>query len=227
MHGPSIQAAVIVALIATVLGCDSARRAPVRVAAVGDSITFGEGRDDAYPAQLAKLLGDAYHVRNFGVPGATAAEGGDTPYVQQPAYRAALSYAPEIVIIMLGTNDTKAQNWTHRSTARADLVRLVNSFRELASQPQVVVALPPPVFQRDATYIDGGRLELLLATLRAVAADTRSLVLDLQRTFADKKSLLPDQIHPNAEGNALIAQEAHNLIEQAHPSPRRPTGSAR
>jgi len=194
------------------MGCRDAPR-PVRVAAVGDSITYGDGRDDAYPAQLAKLLGPAYDVGNFGVPGATAAERGDSPYVQQAAYRAALAYAPEIVIIMLGTNDTKAHNWSHRSTFSADLTRLVEKFRELPSQPQVVIALPPPVFQRDATYIDGDRLQLLVPMIRAVAADAHAPLLDLQRPFADNPSFLPDNIHPSGEGNALIARAANDLIK--------------
>ena len=47
----------------------------IKVACVGNSITYGTGitnRDaDSYPAQLQKLLGKKYSVGNFGKPGAT------------------------------------------------------------------------------------------------------------------------------------------------------------
>ena len=49
----------------------AARR--VRVACIGDSITSGyrlaHPDRDAFPAQLQRMLGDGYEVRNFGVPG--------------------------------------------------------------------------------------------------------------------------------------------------------------
>lgn len=212
---PKLFVVTLLCLLAVAIGCNASQRTTgggVRVAAVGDSITFGGGRDDAYPAQLAKLLGHPYDVANFGVPGATAMKRGDCPYVEQPAYRAARAYAPDIVIIMLGTNDTKAHNWPHRSTFGADLTRLVGAFRELPTRPQILLMLPPPVFQRDTPNIDGGRLQALLPMMRAVAAQVHAPVLDLQRAFADMPSLLPDHIHPNAQGNALIAREVRDAL---------------
>jgi lysophospholipase L1-like esterase len=212
---PKLFLVTLLCLLTGAIGCNASQGATsgaVRVAAVGDSITFGGGRDDAYPAQLAKLLGDRYNVANFGVPGATALNRGDFPYVQQPAYRAARAYAPDIVIVMLGTNDTKAHNWPHRGTFSADLTRLVSAFRDLPTRPQILLTLPPPVFQRDTPNIDGGRLQALLPMIRTVAAQLHAPLLDLQRAFADKPSLLPDHIHPNAEGNALIAREVRDAL---------------
>ena len=62
----------------------------VRVACVGDSITYGSGIPDrehnSYPAQLQKLLGDGYEVRNFGVSGATLLKNGDKPYWKEKAF---------------------------------------------------------------------------------------------------------------------------------------------
>ena len=53
----------------------------IRVACVGDSITFGSGiknRDqNSYPAQLGAMLGEKYEVRNFGVGGATLLKNGE------------------------------------------------------------------------------------------------------------------------------------------------------
>src|SRR4051794_25029443 len=90
-------------------------RPTTKLACVGDSITFGAGiqdRDhDSYPAQLGRMLGEAWDVRNFGVSGATMLKKGDKPYDKQKAYRDALAFKPDVVVIMLGTNDSKPQNW--------------------------------------------------------------------------------------------------------------------
>jgi lysophospholipase L1-like esterase len=220
----SLQVFSMLCAIATVLGCNDASRAgdaaKAKVAAIGDSITFGDGGDGAYPAQLAKLLGSGYHVANFGVPGATVLAAGDLPYVKQPAYRAAQRFDPDVVVIVLGTNDTKAHNWAHRSKFTTDLAGLVDTFRGLPSEPQVLLALPPPVFRSDPLDIDGQRLQSLLPSIRAVGTQRDLLILDLYALFAGKESLLPDHIHPSAEGNALIAREALAALKQAR-APRK------
>src|SRR5687768_5658034 len=63
----------------------------IRVACVGDSITFGSGVKDRetnnYPAQLGRMLGEKWEVRNFGVSGATMLRKGDKPYDKQKAFR--------------------------------------------------------------------------------------------------------------------------------------------
>ena len=47
----------------------------IKVACVGNSITYGTGLSDratqSYPVKLQKLLGERYEVENFGKPGAT------------------------------------------------------------------------------------------------------------------------------------------------------------
>jgi len=55
---------------------DSSRKEPIKVACVGDSITFGSGASDrnitAYPAVLQFLLGsEKFDVLNFGLGSAT------------------------------------------------------------------------------------------------------------------------------------------------------------
>lgn len=62
----------------------------VKVACVGNSITYGAGifnRDkNSYPVQLQYYLGDGYEVRNFGSNGATAQADGDYPYIRTAVY---------------------------------------------------------------------------------------------------------------------------------------------
>ena len=68
----------------------------VRVACVGNSVTFGMGIPDraekAYPKQLQEMLGDAYKVENFGHSGSTLLRKGHRPYMQVPEYRKAIDF---------------------------------------------------------------------------------------------------------------------------------------
>ena len=88
-------------------------RGPVRIACVGDSITFGSGLAnrplESYPSVLGRLLGDTYFVSNFGVSGATMLRRGDKPYWQEERFRAVRDFNPSIVLLKLGTNDSKPQ----------------------------------------------------------------------------------------------------------------------
>ena len=93
-------------------------RGKIRLACVGDSITYGSGLSErevnSYPAVLQKLLGEGYDVKNFGVSGATLLKSGDKPYWKQSEFKSATAFNPNIVVIKLGTNDTKPQNWSHK-----------------------------------------------------------------------------------------------------------------
>ena len=84
---------------------------PIRVACVGNSITYGGLGAQSYPQRLNSILGDEYDVRNFGISGTIILKDGDFPYWNESAFLDAKDYNPEILIILLGTNDSKPQNW--------------------------------------------------------------------------------------------------------------------
>ena len=112
----------------------------IKVACIGDSITSGftllNPRRDSYPSLLQKMLGDGYEVRNFGVLDAAARFDADTPYVRKKAYTKSLDWNPDIVLIMLGSNDTKRRNWDPE-IFRRDYRKIVTSYMELPSCPRV------------------------------------------------------------------------------------------
>ena len=123
------------------------------VACVGDSITYGAGISDrlnfSYPAQLQGILQQfdpAWEVRNFGVSGATLLRRGDKPYIRETAYAGALACNPDIVIIKLGTNDSKPQNWQYKDDFVTDYGNMIDAFRVLPSRPRVWVCKPVPAF---------------------------------------------------------------------------------
>ena len=86
------------------------------VICVGDSITYGQGvlgsrKTDTYPAILADLLGDDYKTINYGLCNRTLLSTGNMPYTNEKFAEESLAEDAEIVIIMLGTNDSKPDNW--------------------------------------------------------------------------------------------------------------------
>ena len=92
------------------------------------------------------MLGDKWQVRNFGVSGATMLKKGDKPYDKQKAYTEALAWKPDVVVIKLGTNDSKPQNWKHKQDFAADARALAVAFREVNPAARVFLCLPVPAY---------------------------------------------------------------------------------
>jgi len=125
-----------------------------KVACVGDSITAGYlsscGLD--YPQQLQTLLGEGYAVTNYGVGGTTLLRHADHPYWNTSNFAAATSSDAAIVVIMLGTNDAKTNNWPHLADQYPeDYSALIGVFSAMASKPHVLIMTPPPLY-KDLRY---------------------------------------------------------------------------
>lgn len=182
---------------------------PVRVACVGDSITQGSGtRGNAYPKQLQALLGEQWNVANFGVSGRTMLRKGDYPYWNEKAYQNALEFKPDVVIIKLGTNDTKPQNMQHEAEFLADCRDLVKSFLELESKPRVFLCRPVPVFGKGNFNITEANLQKLMPHIDAVAKELNVGIIDMYAALDGKPELIPDKVHPNAKGAGEMAKAA-------------------
>ncbi|HEX8324144.1 MAG TPA: GDSL-type esterase/lipase family protein [Tepidisphaeraceae bacterium] len=189
----------------------------IRVACIGDSITFGHGikeRDrDSYPAQLGRLLGDRYSVRNFGANGTTALRQGDRPYVARPVYAQALAYKPDVAIIGLGTNDTKPQNWTKQADFVADYQAMIADLRAANPAVRIFVCLPAPCYLMGETSIRSRVIdEALIPKIRTVAEQSKAGIVDLRSALDGRPELLPDTIHPNPEGARIIAEAVARAI---------------
>ena len=186
---------------------------PVRVACVGNSITYGAGianrEKNSYPAQLQYYLGADYEVRNFGVSGCTLLSKGDAPYIQTAAYKQSLAFAPDVVLIKLGTNDSKPQNICHVDAYKEELRQLVRTYRSLASQPRVMLLTPLRCFLKDKNTINESRIRRQIAPLiQQIAYEEHVEVIDLQRIMGKgwDRSLLPDRLHPSAIGAGRMAR---------------------
>ena len=187
-----------------------ATKEPVRVACIGDSITQGVGAENgkSYPAQLQELLGADWKVGNYGVSGRTLLKKGDLPYWNENAYQEALKFKPNVVIIMLGTNDTKPQNWKHEAEFVGDYQDLVKSFQTLESKPKVYVCRPCPVPDPGNFGINEAGVKEEMKRIDAMAKKMKLGVIDMHAALADKPQMLPDRVHPNTEGAAEMAKAA-------------------
>lgn len=189
---------------------------PIKVACIGNSITFGYGIKDrlknAYPEQLARMLGESYEVKNFGVSGKTLLSKGNAPYIETQAYKKALAYEPDIVIIKLGTNDSKDFNWVYKEDFEKDYRRLLKSFQDLKSKPTLYLCLAVPVFEKGRKISAEVVAREVNPRIRKIAEEENLHLIDLYTPLLGKGDLFPDAIHPNGEGAGEMAKVIYSEI---------------
>ena len=187
---------------------------------MGDSITAGVGAagGQSYPNQLAKMLGERWEVRNFGVSGSTLLNQGDMPYQKQGAFQAALKFEPQVVVIMLGTNDTKPQNWKLKSKFAGDYKGLVEKFAKLPSKTRIFVLHPVPVPGQGNFGINEAGVREQAPIIDQVAQENQAGVIDMHSALKDHPETLPDRVHPNTAGATLMAKAAYKALtgKEAH-----------
>ena len=189
-------------------------RPVVRVACVGDSITFGMGTAEgmSYPSQLQTLLGSGYKVGNFGVSARTLLRKGDYPWWNEPQFRASQDFAPNVVVIMLGTNDTKPHNWEHIDEFYSDYSDLLDLFLNLPTHPRVYVCRPCPVPVPGHWGINETNIQAEIPLIDQLAAEKGLSVIDMHAALEEHHDLLPDRVHPNTAGAKLMAEAAYVAI---------------
>ncbi|MCH7401136.1 GDSL-type esterase/lipase family protein [Belliella kenyensis] len=181
----------------------------VKVACVGNSITQGPGRDhpDSYPLQLQELLGKDYLVKNFGVSGRTLLKNGDFPYWNEPQFEEVKAFFPEILIIKLGTNDSKPQNWKFKDEFKNDYIALVNTIKEsMPENGRVYICIPVPVAKDNWGINEKVMVEDIKPLLLEIAVSTQANLIDLHTPLSMHPELLPDGVHPNKEGLGIMAK---------------------
>ncbi|MBN2316834.1 MAG: SGNH/GDSL hydrolase family protein [Sedimentisphaerales bacterium] len=188
----------------------------IRVACVGDSITYGHGITNrlkgCYPAQLGQMLGDQWEVRNFGVSAATMLKQGDLPYWKQQAFKDVLAYNPNVVIIKLGTNDTKPQNWRFKDEFARDYLDMIDQFSKLPAQPRIWICYPVPAFGDRWGINEFVIKNEVIPIISQVARKKRVPIINLYQLLSGKPKYFPDDIHPDAEGAFLIAKEIYKTL---------------
>ena len=190
----------------------------VRVACIGDSITDGHGIDlrtvNGYPAQMQTMLGDGYFVKNLGVSARTLMTSGDLPFTNELAWEDALAFQPQVVVIKLGTNDTKTQNWTNRKAFSADLQKMIDALKALPSKPRILLCTPIPALKDSWTINEKLIAEEEIPAIEAAAKKNKLEVIDLHTAFTGQEALYQeDGIHPTQQGARKIAEIVAKAID--------------
>ena len=185
----------------------------VRLACVGDSITAGVGAGGkSFPKQLGQLLGEKWKVGNFGNSGSTLLNKGDKPYQEQRSFKAAIEFEPHVVVIMLGTNDTKPNNWKFKGQFVADYHDLVAKFAVSPTKPRIFICYPVPVPGKGNFGINEAGVKEQAPMIKQIAKEAKVGVIDMYAALKDHPETLPDRVHPNAEGARLMAKAAHETL---------------
>lgn len=192
---------------------------PVRVACVGNSITYGAGIEnrerDAYPAQLQRMLGEGYVVGNFGKSGATLLNKGHRPYIEQEELQQALTFAGDVVVIHLGINDTDPRDWpNYRDYFVRDYLALIDSFRVVNPKARILVARMTPITYCHSRFESGTRdwHEQIQHAIERVAELAGAQLIDFHAPLYPYPFMLPDAVHPTAEGAGILAQTVCSAI---------------
>ncbi len=192
------------------------RKDAVRVACIGNSITFGAGirnrSRDSYPSVLARMLGDSYWVKNFGVSARTMLNKGDHPYMNEPAYKNALAFNPNIVVIKLGTNDSKSFNWKYKADFMKDAQTMINAFKGLPSQPKIYLCYPSKAYLTGDGINDDIISKEIIPMIKKLAKKNDLSVIDLHTAMDGMPELFPDRIHPNEKGAQVMAKAVYQSI---------------
>jgi sialate O-acetylesterase len=204
-------------------------KAPVRIACVGDSITWGVGlpnrHTQVYAALLQKRLGKAYRVLDCGHPGATALKhiAADHPswmasYWQVSQFKRATAFKPNIVIIMLGTNDSNPCN---RRLVRKDFTRdysdLVRHFQKLSTHPRIFICLPPSL---ENGTVKGPYPAIpahgVVARIVRIVHSMHLKSINIFHALAGRWNLfIRDRVHPNVQGQAIMAGIIYHALLKA------------
>lgn len=194
----------------------------IRVACIGDSITYGAGIKDramTYPAQLQKLLGDKYEVRNFGNSGrgvVLKSMRGNTKrgYMFMKEHKAALEFEPHIVICNLGINDLMDWEKFGKTDFEKDYETLLSEYKTLDTYPEVIVWHKLAPLFKGQKFFGDKRVDAINKAIGNVAKKMELGTVDMARPFRKKDKLFPDHIHPNAEGATIIAKEVYKKIKK-------------
>ena len=180
----------------------------IQLACIGDSITagVGAGNDTKYPARLSAALGAKWEVHNFGVSAATMLKKGNKPYDKLAEFTKAIDLKPDVVTIMLGTNDSKPDNWKNKDEFAPDYKDMIAQFKKANPKVRIYCCLPIPAYPGKWGINDATIKGEIVPLVRKVAKDTESDVIDLYTPMIGKGEFVPDSVHPNGDGHAVMAK---------------------
>ncbi len=196
----------------------------IKIALVGDSVTYGYGiknwPKNNYPALLSDMLGDDYCVKSYGVSGSTVQPDGDQPYIKTKAYEWSREFEADILVFMLGSNDSKPENWKGTEIFKEEYIKLLSSYTEVANPPKVLICTPPTAYFPEG-MIDGLSnydvqpliIEDIADIVRTVSEENNYQIIEINNITENRRDLFgKDNVHPNNAGAKAIADEVCKYI---------------
>jgi len=182
---------------------------PIRVACVGDSITRGT----EYTLYLWDLLGSEYIIGDFGVGGATATLNSESSYMNETALELAKQFQPDIVVIMLGTNDADSAFNDFEEEFISGYIELIVVFQSLPSEPIIWIVQPPPIFNSSSTLNNEVLVDRVIPNICKIANQTGSQLIDAYTPLINHPEYFIDGIHPKVSGAKIIANTVYSEIK--------------
>ena len=198
--------------------CACGGKEQIKVACIGDSITEGHGitiqSEDGYPVVLNQILGNNYSVQNCGKSGTTLQKRADYPYWICKEFSNAIALNADIVVIKLGTNDSKPQNW-NAARFKADYQSLIDTLKSNGRNPQIFVCTPAPAFSHGWGINDSVIVAGVIPAVTEIAKANNLTIIDLHTELADKQEYFAvDGIHPDEPGAAYMAEIIAKAIKK-------------
>jgi len=193
-----------------------------RIACVGDSITCGallkNRKENCYPAQLKKMLGVQYSVCNFGVNGHTLQKKAIRPYWDHKYFKASSEFGPDIVLVMLGTNDASKFNWKGIDAYTVDYRAMLEHYLSLSCHPVVYALTPPTEFSLGKraganNTLMNERISKMTESIKILAEEMAVDVIDVNAATRNHSECFRfDGIHPDAMGAKIIAETVYTAL---------------
>jgi lysophospholipase L1-like esterase len=157
---------------------------------------------------------------------------GDYPYMNEMAWKDALAFKPDIVIIKLGTNDSKPENWQYGADFKQDLQQMITTLRPDLNKPikkkgkkkikettivtpTIMLCTPIKAFKPSWKISDSVIVNNIIPIQQEVAKQYGLQVIDLHTLFGtDPETMLDDGIHPNMKGAKKMAEIIADAIKQ-------------
>ena len=209
---------ILIAAIAAITLSACGDKEQITVACIGDSITEGHGitiqSEDGYPVVLNQILGNGYGVQNCGRSGTTVQKKADYPYWICKEFSNAMALNADIVVIKLGTNDTKPQNW-NADRFTTDYQSLIDTLKTNGRNPKIFVCTPAPAFSHGWGINDSVIVAGVIPAVTEIAKNNGLNIIDLHKELSDKQEFFAvDGIHPDEPGAAYMAEIIAKAIKQ-------------
>ena len=137
----------------------------------------------------------------------------DHPYMQEQAWRDAKAFNPDIVVIKLGTNDSKDFQWNQQQYER-DYQLMIDTLRALPSKPQIYLCTPIRAFRDKWGITDSVIVNGIMPSIQKIAKKNKLTVIDLHSVVTDRADMTSDMIHPNDKGAGRMAEAIANVIRK-------------